>query len=64
MVQAITLEVMNLALEFHERYSLSYWDAAILSAAQMAGCQLLLSEDMADGMTYGAVLVRNPFAGL
>ena len=63
-VQAITLEVMNLALEFHEGYSLSYWDAAILSAAQMAGCNLLLSEDMADGMTYGAVLVRNPFAWL
>ena len=63
-VQAITLEVMDLALQFHERFSLSYWDAAILSAAQMAGCNLLLSEDMADGMTYGSVQVRNPFAGL
>ena len=63
-VQAITLEVMNRALDLHENFSLSYWDAAILSAAQIASCDLLLSEDMGDGMTYGTVLVRNPFAGL
>jgi predicted nucleic acid-binding protein len=43
---------------------MSYWDAAIIGAAQITGCNLLLSEDMGDGATYGTVLVRNPFAWL
>jgi predicted nucleic acid-binding protein len=63
-VQPITVEVMERAMEWHERFPLSYWDAAILSAAQQAGCDLVLSEDMGDGMVYGNVLVRNPMRGL
>jgi hypothetical protein len=35
---------------------------AILAAAQQSGCDLVLSEDMTDGQTYGNVTVRNPFA--
>jgi predicted nucleic acid-binding protein len=63
-VQAITLEVMERAMEWQERFSLSHWDAAILSAAQQAGCDMILSEDMGDGVTHGTVLVRNPMRGL
>ena len=40
----------------------SYWDAAILAAAQQSGSTLVLSEDMTDGETYGSVTVRNPCA--
>jgi predicted nucleic acid-binding protein len=35
---------------------------AILAAAQQSGCDLVLSEDMTDGQTYGNETVRNPFA--
>ena len=52
----------RIALALHQAYPLSYWDAAILAAAQQSGCTLVLSEDMSDGETYGTVTVRNPFA--
>ncbi|HEX4301455.1 MAG TPA: PIN domain-containing protein [Rhizomicrobium sp.] len=44
----------------------SYWDAVMLGSAAEAGCALLLSEDMQDGMTVGSLTIRNPFgpAGL
>lgn len=42
---------------------LSFWDALLLATAQEAGCELMLSEDMHDGMRFGNVTVRNPFAG-
>ena len=61
-VQPIDRAVLHRALHFHQAYPLSYWDAAILAAAQQSGCDLVLSEDMTDGHTYGTVTVRNPFA--
>ena len=60
-VQPITWEVFQLALDLQQRYPLSYWDAAILAAAECSGCSLLLSEDLSDGGQYGTVVVRNPF---
>ena len=33
----------------------------ILSAASNADCQILLSEDMQDGFTWGGVTIVNPF---
>lgn len=50
------------AIHIQRRYQLSYWDALILSAAQMAGCEYVFSEDMNAGQRYGNVVVSNPFA--
>ncbi|MCT0226610.1 PIN domain-containing protein [Synechococcus sp. CS-1331] len=61
-VQPVDSAVLHGALALHQAYPLSYWDAAILAAAQQSGCTLVLSEDMSDGETYGTVTVRNPFA--
>lgn len=44
-----------------KRFSLSYWDAAILSAASRAGCSVVFSEDMASETVYDDVIVLNPF---
>lgn len=60
-VQAITWDVLQRALDLQELLPLSYWDAAILAAAEQSGCTLLLSEDLSDGGRYGALEVRNPF---
>ena len=62
-VQPNTLTVLNLALDIHQRYSLSYWNAAIFAAANLAQCTLILTEDLSDGGRYGNVLARNPFRG-
>jgi predicted nucleic acid-binding protein len=57
----ITLAVMDAALEIKARYQLSYWDSAIVAAAQAGDCSEILSEDMSDGVDYAGVKVVNPF---
>lgn len=54
--------MLHRALALHQADPLSYWDAAFLAAARQSGCDLVLSEDMTDGHTYGTVTVPNPFA--
>lgn len=49
------------ALEIRSRYGLSYWDAAIISAAVILGCRTLYSEDLNHGQVYAGVKVANPF---
>ena len=41
-------------------WNISLWDALIIRAAEIAGCSQVLSEDLADGATYGSVRVVNP----
>jgi predicted nucleic acid-binding protein len=52
------------ALHFEERYKVSFWDALILQAAETAGVDVVLSEDLSAGQKYGSFQVVNPFAGL
>jgi predicted nucleic acid-binding protein len=48
------------ALETEARYKISFWDALIVDAAQRCGAEILYSEDLNDGQTYGSVRVVNP----
>jgi predicted nucleic acid-binding protein len=43
------------------RFDISYWDAAILEAARTLSCEVVLSEDLSDGLDYAGVRVENPF---
>src|SRR5579863_673439 len=45
-----------------ERIAISYWDAAILAAAEALGAETVYSEDLSDRQRYGRVRVVNPFA--
>lgn len=49
------------ALELQRSHKISYWDAAIVVAAQDLGCRTLYSEDLTHGQEYGGVVVLNPF---
>jgi predicted nucleic acid-binding protein len=49
------------ALDFEARYQVSFWDALVLHAAHASGADVLYSEDLSDGQTYGSVRVTNPF---
>jgi predicted nucleic acid-binding protein len=60
--QAIDHRLVRVAIEQSARYLISYWDSAIVSAAQALGCHTLYSEDLSDGQRYGGVMVVNPFA--
>jgi predicted nucleic acid-binding protein len=44
-----------------ERYQLSYWDGAIIAAAEGLGAEILYSEDLSHEQHYGPVQVLNPF---
>ena len=48
-------------IETSLRYRISYWDGAIIAAAQSLGAQVLFTEDLAHGQRYGSVRVVNPF---
>ena len=60
-VQEIDLAMVNRAIDTHKMYQIAYWDALIISAAERAGCKLILSEDFGIGSVYHEILVRNPF---
>jgi predicted nucleic acid-binding protein len=53
-----------LGIALSRRYQVSYWDGAIIAAAQEMGASVLYSEDLNHQQVYGAVTVINPFAGL
>lgn len=60
-VVAIDGSLVASAIAGSREWRISIWDALILRAAEVAGCRRLLSEDLADGATYGSVAVENPF---
>jgi predicted nucleic acid-binding protein len=49
------------AIATSRRDSVSFWDALIIRAACVAGCDRLLSEDLNDGQTIDGVRIENPF---
>lgn len=49
------------AIGVAQRYDISHWAGQILVAADKAGLDLVYSEDLNHGQTYGNVRVCNPF---
>jgi predicted nucleic acid-binding protein len=60
-VQEITLFIVNAALEITAKHRFSYWDSAIIAAAQALGCTELYTEDMSHGRQIEGVTIVNPF---
>ncbi|AXQ27475.1 PIN domain-containing protein [Solimonas sp. K1W22B-7] len=59
----LTLETHEQALQLAQKYGLNLYDALMASAAILAGCPLMYSEDMQDGLELERRLtIRNPFA--
>lgn len=54
--------VMLAAADLATHHRLGIWDSVVLSAAAVAGCRLLLSEDLQEGFTWNGVTVANPFS--
>lgn len=60
----IDASLVKIAIELSERYKISYWDAAIIAAADVLGAKTVYSEDLNDQHVYGRVRVRNPFGAV
>jgi predicted nucleic acid-binding protein len=62
-VKALTVETHLRGLAVAERHGVSIYDAMIIAAALEAGCSILFSEDMQDGLKIDRQLqIRNPFS--
>jgi predicted nucleic acid-binding protein len=60
--QTIDHRLVRIAIEQSERFKISYWDAAILAAAEALGTDTVYSEDLNHRRRYGRVRVINPFS--
>jgi predicted nucleic acid-binding protein len=58
---AIDRSVIEGAWIVQDRHQLSWWDSLIVSAAQMAGCSRLLTEDLEHHRLFDNVRVVDPF---
>jgi len=53
--------VVEGAWTIQDAYMVSWWDALIVSAALVAGCRYLLTEDLQEGQNLETIVVLNPF---
>ena len=58
---AINASVIARAWKIEDRFGISFWDSLIISAAIMADCTYLLTEDLQTGQKFDGLLVVNPF---
>jgi len=58
---AITASLVKNAVLISLRYKISYWDGAIIAAAEALGASILYTEDLNHGQVYGTVAAINPF---
>ncbi len=64
-IEPLTIETHTRGLAVAERYGLSLYDAMIVAAALLAGCNTLFSEDRQDGLKINRrPQIRNPFESL
>lgn len=60
-VQPLDASLVRLGALMAERYRISYWDGAILAAAESLGAPVVYTEDLNHGQDYGTVRAINPF---
>lgn len=59
--QETSVELLRAGVSACRRYHVSYWDATVIEAARLQGCEVLLSEDLSHGQDFDGVRVENPF---
>lgn len=59
--QTLDSKIVRRGVDISVRYQTSYWDGAIIAAAERLECATVYSEDFSHGQKYGDVTVINPF---
>lgn len=59
---ATDVQLVQAAIDTSDRHQLSFWDALIIEAAVIAGCDTLQTEDLNAGATIRGIKIVNPFA--
>jgi predicted nucleic acid-binding protein len=61
-VVSLDLAVVEKAMQIEAQTQISYWDALIVAAALLSGCDTLYTEDLQDGQVFeGHLTIVNPF---
>ncbi|MDY6792440.1 MAG: PIN domain-containing protein [Thermodesulfobacteriota bacterium] len=61
-VQEIDLLIVKRAIETLDTYKISYWDSLIVAAAEGAGCERIMTEDLNHEQLYYGIIATNPFS--
>ena len=61
-VEPLTLLTHERGVEIASVTGIRIYDACIVAAAELSGCDVLYTEDMNHGQRIGRVSIRNPFA--
>ena len=54
-------ELLVAAMSLQQKASISFWDALVVGAAAVGGCDRLYSEDLNARQRFGSVEIVNPF---
>lgn len=54
-------DLVEAAVALSWESQISFWDAQIIAAAMIAGCDRVLTEDLSHGAEVGSVRIENPF---
>jgi predicted nucleic acid-binding protein len=60
-IQDFSREMIMLAFNLREKYSLSFWDSIIVASALKSNCNILASEDMQNGLKINNMVINNIF---
>ncbi|MDR3371654.1 PIN domain-containing protein [Rhodoferax sp.] len=60
-VVQVTLAVIRAGLNLHQTHSVAFYDALIIAAAHIAGCNVPFSEGLNTGESMTGVSIVNPF---
>ena len=60
-IAPLTAATVEHAMRLGERHGISHWDALIVAAARLAGCAVLMTDDMQDGLQLDGLRLKNPF---
>ena len=58
---AVTPQIINHAIDCCILNRISFWDALIVSAAESAKCDIILTEDLNNGQMIQGIQIENPF---
>jgi predicted nucleic acid-binding protein len=61
-VAAVDETLVRQGIAYSRRFQISYWDGAIIAAAERLEAPILYTEDLSHRQLYGSVQVINPFA--
>jgi predicted nucleic acid-binding protein len=60
-VVPVDAALVRAGIQLSERYRISYWDGAVIAAAERLGATAVFTEDLNHGQLYDTVRVINPF---